>query len=146
MNRSQTNNTLGQESLLELVNINLNTPDDRPLFYGLNMVFKCERVAIIGRNGVGKSTLLKLMQGTLQPKSGDVYYKTKPYLVPQQISLKNDDFLHNLSGLLPVGMLDRELRDVGFASPSELIHSNRLSYGENRKLHLLVAKLRCPDR
>jgi len=33
-----------------------------------------ERVCIVGRNGVGKSTLLRLLDGSLQPDSGQVRY------------------------------------------------------------------------
>jgi ATPase components of ABC transporters with duplicated ATPase domains len=33
-----------------------------------------ERVCIVGRNGVGKSTLLRLMDGTLVPDAGHVRY------------------------------------------------------------------------
>src|ERR1700722_19174158 len=31
-----------------------------------------DRIALVGRNGVGKSTLLKLLQGRLTPESGQV--------------------------------------------------------------------------
>ncbi len=144
MNKSRQN-YLNKGALLELTNINLSTPEGRPLFHDLNMVLECEKVAIIGRNGAGKSTLLKTMLGKLQPNAGDVRYRTKPYLVPQQISTKNDAILHMLSYLLPEEMLAKELNDAGLAPLSELRHSSRLSYGEIRKLHLLVAKLNCPD-
>ncbi|MFM6989052.1 MAG: ATP-binding cassette domain-containing protein, partial [Arenimonas sp.] len=33
---------------------------------------KGERIALIGRNGVGKSTLLKLITGDLQPDDGEI--------------------------------------------------------------------------
>ncbi|MGN7613805.1 ATP-binding cassette domain-containing protein [Magnetococcales bacterium HHB-1] len=34
-----------------------------------------ERIALIGRNGVGKSSLLKVIQGTIRPDGGEVIYK-----------------------------------------------------------------------
>ena len=34
---------------------------------------KGERVCLVGRNGVGKSTLLKLLGGNMQPDSGEVW-------------------------------------------------------------------------
>ncbi len=46
---------------------------DAPLFTGLNLqVAVGERVAIIGPNGIGKSTLLKCLVGDLQPDAGTV--------------------------------------------------------------------------
>ena len=47
--------------------------DEGPLFSGLNMMLEVgERVAIIGPNGIGKSTLLKTLVGDLQPDTGMV--------------------------------------------------------------------------
>jgi len=40
---------------------------------------KGERVAIIGRSGVGKSTLLQLLGGLDLPTAGEVFLKGKPY-------------------------------------------------------------------
>ena len=34
---------------------------------------KGERVSLVGRNGVGKSTLLKLLGGEMLPDSGDIW-------------------------------------------------------------------------
>ncbi len=46
------------------------------LFDGANFSLgRGERVCLIGRNGEGKSTLLKLIEGSLLPDSGEVSYK-----------------------------------------------------------------------
>jgi ATPase subunit of ABC transporter with duplicated ATPase domains len=45
----------------------------KPLFANLNLMIAAgERVAIIGPNGIGKSTLLKTLVGDLSPDSGEV--------------------------------------------------------------------------
>lgn len=50
-------------------------------------VSKGEKVSLIGNNGVGKSTLLKLLAGEIIPSSGNIRTKTKLYYVPQQINI-----------------------------------------------------------
>lgn len=42
-----------------------------------------EKVALIGNNGVGKSTLLKIISGELQTTEGSVKVHSKPYFIPQ---------------------------------------------------------------
>ncbi len=45
----------------------------RPLVNGLSFALKRDdRVAVIGKNGRGKSTLLKLLAGELQPQNGEI--------------------------------------------------------------------------
>ena len=47
--------------------------DIRPLLDGVSLgVAQSERIGIVGRNGDGKSTLLKIMAGTLEPDEGRV--------------------------------------------------------------------------
>lgn len=46
------------------------------------------KVSLIGNNGVGKSTLLKLLANELSPSSGNIRTESNPYYVPQQISIK----------------------------------------------------------
>jgi ATPase subunit of ABC transporter with duplicated ATPase domains len=48
------------------------TPDGRTLFDNLTLAFGRERTGIVGRNGVGKSTLLRLISGAVAPVEGVV--------------------------------------------------------------------------
>lgn len=58
--------------------------DKEPLFQNINLtVNKGEQVALVGNNGSGKSTLLRIIEGSLQPSSGEVVCASKPYYVPQ---------------------------------------------------------------
>ena len=47
-------------------------PDGTPLFSDLNLVFGPRRTGIVGRNGTGKSTLLRLIAGALTPQQGEL--------------------------------------------------------------------------
>lgn len=47
-------------------------PHDAPLLDGLNATFPTGRTGIVGRNGIGKSTLLRLVSGKLRPTRGSV--------------------------------------------------------------------------
>ena len=64
---------------LEVVNLTktyTTTPGARPLFTDLN--FELERgarFAVLGRNGQGKSTLIKILGGALAPTAGRVNWR-----------------------------------------------------------------------
>ncbi|MBM4159079.1 MAG: ABC-F family ATP-binding cassette domain-containing protein [Ignavibacteria bacterium] len=54
------------------------------LFRDINLtVNKHDKIALIGNNGIGKSTLLKILARELQPSSGQLSVDTEPYYVPQ---------------------------------------------------------------
>jgi len=48
------------------------TPDGRELFSNLDLAIGAERVGLVGRNGVGKTSLLRLILGELAPAAGSV--------------------------------------------------------------------------
>ncbi len=59
-------------------------PNQHPLFSHLSFsVEKQDKVSIVGNNGIGKSTLLKLMAGDLTPAEGSVFSTYRPYYIPQ---------------------------------------------------------------
>jgi ATPase subunit of ABC transporter with duplicated ATPase domains len=70
------NRTIGNDTLL-FEDVTFGYEGERKLFE--KQTFKIEhgdKIALIGGNGVGKSTLLKLMLGELIPESGDVKWGT----------------------------------------------------------------------
>lgn len=57
-------------SLITLDGLSYSTPDGRSLFENLTLAFGAERTGLVGRNGVGKSTLLRIVLGELPPSAG----------------------------------------------------------------------------
>ena len=54
---------------------------DKPLFNNVEMMFEAgEKVAIIGENGIGKTTFLRCLAGDLAPKYGEVKWAEKAKL------------------------------------------------------------------
>ena len=49
-----------------------------------------QKAALIGNNGVGKSTVLRIIAGMLEPTSGELSVDTKPYFVPQHFGQYNN--------------------------------------------------------
>ncbi len=50
-----------------LSNLSLSTPDGRSLLAGIDLTFAAERTGLVGRNGVGKTTLLAAISGDIFP-------------------------------------------------------------------------------
>lgn len=70
-------------TLLQTSKLTMSTPSGRRLFQDLTLSLEREKVALVGRNGVGKSTLLEILAGLQTPQSGRVMRHTAPYLVSQ---------------------------------------------------------------
>jgi ATPase subunit of ABC transporter with duplicated ATPase domains len=77
--------------MLILQNITYAHPDKDVLFENLQLVVnKQDKIALIGNNGVGKSTLMALLAGILQPTQGIVKADTISYYVPQLFGQYNN--------------------------------------------------------
>lgn len=59
-------------AFISVAHLSWATPDGRQLFDDLNLGFGPERTGLVGRNGVGKSTLLKLISGETRPATGRI--------------------------------------------------------------------------
>lgn len=59
--------------------------NQQPLFEYVNLsVVSGRKVSVIGNNGTGKSTLLKLIAGELNFSSGSVRCVSTPYYIPNK--------------------------------------------------------------
>ncbi|GAB3223092.1 ATP-binding cassette domain-containing protein [Glycomyces halotolerans] len=74
-------------------------PDGDAVFDRLDAVFSDGRTALIGDNGTGKSTLLRLMSGLLRPDSGSVHVSGLIAYLPQDLPLRLDDTVADLLGI-----------------------------------------------
>jgi ATPase subunit of ABC transporter with duplicated ATPase domains len=74
-------------------------PDGRPLFDGLDLVFGEERAGVVGRNGVGKTTLLRLVAGDLQPRTGSVTVNGRIAVLRQAVQVAADETVADLFGV-----------------------------------------------
>jgi ATP-binding cassette subfamily F protein uup len=90
---------------------------DKPLLENANLTInKGERIAIIGRNGQGKSSLMKLVSGEQLPDSGDIIRQTglKIGVLQQDLPDAGNDTVYQVvaGGLAEVGDLIAQYHEL----------------------------------
>ncbi len=60
-------------------------PDGTSLFEDLNFSFGLKTYGLVGTNGVGKTTFIKLIMGSIEPSKGNIYIRGKIAFIPQTI-------------------------------------------------------------
>lgn len=77
--------------MLILQNIAYAHPNKDLLLHDINLIInRQDKIALIGNNGVGKSTLLKILSGNLLPSGGAVKADARPYYIPQHFGQFNE--------------------------------------------------------
>ena len=131
---------------------------DKALIQDFSYIFlKGDRVGIIGPNGCGKTTLMKLIQGLCQPDSGEVvigqtvkigYFAQEigEEMKPTQrvIDYIRDvaEYVQTVDGTVSAAMMLERFLFEGSAQYTQL---GRLSGGERRRLYLLKVLMEAPN-
>lgn len=104
---------------ITLSGLTATTPDGRALFSNLNLSFDGGRTGLVGRNGVGKTTLLGIVAGRLPPQAGKVSTTSTLGVLRQTVQVAPDQTLADLMGV--AGALDVLRRaEEGRATADEL--------------------------
>jgi len=122
----------------------------RTLFKGLSLaVARGSVFGVFGRNGIGKTTLLKVLAGLLPYESGDVYVERPIFYIPQKplYWFSTGSVCEELS--LYIRLFGRRLKDEEVLEMFSLQHlANRnpytLSVGEARRLAMALAYIASP--
>ena len=131
--------------------------DDRTLIRDFSYIFlKNDRIGIIGPNGCGKSTLMKLINGIETPDSGMItigqtvkigyFSQENEYLDP---SLKLIEYVREGAEVIhtPTGTISASQMLERFLFPSNMHYAliEKLSGGEKRRLYLLRILMEAPN-
>ncbi|WP_127144725.1 ABC-F family ATP-binding cassette domain-containing protein [Pelagibacterium montanilacus] len=106
-------------SHITLTHLGFATADGRTLFSGLDLAFGPTRTGLVGRNGVGKSTLLKLISGELVPRTGSVSISGTLAMLRQSLAPGDGETVAGLFGVADA-MATLALAMKGDATAEEL--------------------------
>ena len=73
-------------------------PDGRILFENLDLSFGAERTGLVGRNGIGKSSLMSILAGQASPFSGSIHREGRVALLRQMADVDEDETVADLFG------------------------------------------------
>ena len=99
--------------------LNWSTPDGQSVLSDLDFHFTTEKIGLVGRNGVGKSTLLSLIAGALHPLSGSLQADGRVATLRQMVQVDPEESIADLFGVSDaLALLDKA--ESGDASVEEL--------------------------
>lgn len=93
---------------LTLHDLGYQLPDGRWLFEHLSAQFDGQATGLVGRNGIGKSVLARILAGLLPPTRGHCERRGQVHYLDQQVIVAPRDTVAHLAGLYPtLAALDR---------------------------------------
>jgi ATPase subunit of ABC transporter with duplicated ATPase domains len=90
-----------QESFISLHNIQYTTATGFDILKNISLSFDCHKTAIVGKNGIGKTTLLKIIAGELLPTTGSLEKNGTLSYCPQDFTLFRHQTVAEALGVAP---------------------------------------------
>ncbi len=131
---------------------------DKVIMHGFDYTFKKgDRIGVVGKNGVGKSSFLHVLQGLEQPDSGKVNIGDTVIFgnyAQQGLEIKEDkrviEFVKDIAEHFPLAdgstlSAAQFLNLFLFPPDKQYTYISKLSGGEKRRLHLLSILFRNPN-
>ncbi|WP_027701756.1 ABC-F family ATP-binding cassette domain-containing protein [Metaclostridioides mangenotii] len=153
---SVSSSRLGKK-IIEINNISKSFGDKKVIDNLDYTIARNDRIGIIGKNGLGKSTLINLINRTIEPDSGTIeigetvrigfFSQDDSRMDPDQRAIdyvkEASDYIETADGtrITASQMCEKFL----FSSTMQYTQINRLSGGERRRLHLLRVLMMAPN-
>jgi ATP-binding cassette subfamily F protein uup len=153
---SVSSSRLGKK-IIEINNISKSFGDKKVIDNLDYTIARNDRIGIIGKNGLGKSTLINLINRTIEPDSGTIeigetvrigfFSQDDSHMDPDQRAIdyvkEASDYIETADGtrITASQMCEKFL----FSSTMQYTQINRLSGGERRRLHLLRVLMMAPN-
>jgi ATP-binding cassette, subfamily F, member 3 len=139
--------------LIVLEGVSVGYAPGKPVLSRLNLrIDRDDRIALVGRNGNGKTTLARLLAGQLPPMSGSIVASSKlrvGYFAQHQIEelVADETPLQHMQRLLPTassGEVRSQLGRFGFSGDKVHVPVRQLSGGERARLSLALITREAP--
>jgi ATPase subunit of ABC transporter with duplicated ATPase domains len=140
-----------RQTYLIAENLSYELEATNPLFAGIHLsISAADRISLVGANGVGKSTLLKILTGQILPTQGAVHRNGAIYYLPQistiRASVETKSVLEYLSAVTDEWWSIEHILETTFGTTLDLLLPVKyLSGGELTKLLLAIGLSQSPD-
>ena len=152
---SSTASRLGKKTII-LEGVSHSYQDQKIIANYSCILARDERLGLVGPNGIGKSTLLRIMSGELIPNQGSVaigstvkigYFPQESNGLPDEMRVI--DYIREVGEYLQAGKkllsASQMLETFLFSPASQWTTLQKLSGGEKRRLHLLRILMAAPN-
>ncbi|QIR38712.1 ABC-F family ATP-binding cassette domain-containing protein [Tolypothrix sp. PCC 7910] len=140
-----------KKSILLAENLGYQLGSTRTLFEKVQVSIAAgDRIALVGSNGVGKSTLLKILAGQITPSNGSVWCKGNVYYLPQISTIRQEISAETVLDFLSTKSDEwwqiEEVLQTQFHTTIDLsLLMTNLSGGELTKLFLAIGLSQAPN-
>jgi ATP-binding cassette subfamily F protein uup len=143
--------------ILEMKNVTKSYGDKRLVKNFSYTVKRSDRIGIVGKNGTGKSTLLKMIIGDLQPDAGKIVLGETVipgYYSQEGLVLKHDkrviEVVRDIADYIPLAKggsitASQLLQRFLFTPDQHYTFVSKLSGGERKRLYLLTLLMKNPN-